>query len=115
MRSVVPTVSKEFFSALHMSFLGLVFSYVHTHTANCQQVLTGEMESKRNKFMAKWIGEKWEGSQENSFYDALVTLVRNGLTDESPALQGPYLNSFQVRRGARRNSVFSICPAILLH
>lgn len=32
------------------------------------------------------------------FYSALVTLVRNGLTDEDPALHGAYLNSYQVRQ-----------------
>ena len=31
------------------------------------------------------------------FFGALVTLVRNGLTDEDPALKGAYLNSYQVR------------------
>lgn len=32
------------------------------------------------------------------FYEALVRLVRNGLTDEDPALHGAYLNAYQVRR-----------------
>lgn len=35
-------------------------------------------------------------SQEDMFFGALVTLVRNGLTDEDPALKGAYLNSYQV-------------------
>ena len=35
-------------------------------------------------------------SQEDMFFGALVSLVRNGLTDEDPALKGAYLNSYQV-------------------
>ncbi|CAM9241969.1 unnamed protein product, partial [Sphacelaria rigidula] len=62
---------------------------------NDLQGLAREMESKRAKFMMKWIGKQWKGSQEDSFYDALVILVRNGLSDDPPALHGPYLNSFQ--------------------
>lgn len=38
-------------------------------------------------------------SQEDMFFGSLVTLVRNGLTDEDPALKGAYLNSYQVRNG----------------
>ena len=32
------------------------------------------------------------------FYSALVGLLRNGLADEDPALNGAYLNSYQVRK-----------------
>lgn len=46
--------------------------------------------------------------QENSFYDALVTLVHNGLSDESPALNGAYLNSFQVKFGREKQGVLDV-------
>lgn len=59
------------------------------------QRLAREMESKRTKFLSKNVGGSWEGSQEDMFFGALVTLVRNGLTDEDPALKGAYLNSYQ--------------------
>lgn len=54
------------------------------------------MDSKHAKFLSKYSGKDWEGTQEDMFYDALINLVRHGLTDEGvPALSGAYLNSYE--------------------
>ncbi|CAM9182386.1 unnamed protein product [Hapterophycus canaliculatus] len=60
------------------------------------QALAREMDSKHDKFMSRYFGKGWEGTQEEMFYGALINLVRHGLTDEGvPALSGAYLNSYQ--------------------
>lgn len=41
------------------------------------------------------------------YFGALVSLVRNGLTDEDPALKGAYLNSYQVRHGVNRDAFYT--------